>query len=389
VSAPLHVLHVSTALRWSGAADQCLALALAMDAAGDRAPVACQPGSMLHLRARAGGLRTLPVLMRGPGDVAAARTLRGFVARYGVPVLHAHDRRARALSALASLGGRALRVATRRHVGPTPAGLLGLSRRGLTALPSRLGVDRWVAVSSRVAAGLSASGVRVQDVQVIAPGVPVDSDPARDLATRSRTLPPLGLAGHRGPLIGTLQRLDQRQALDPLIASVHQLRRRWPELRVILAGEGEQRQFIQAQVARERLSDVILVPGWVDDGPALLAALDAYVAPGCAEGDRVSLASAQAAACPLVASAVGDVPSLVEDGCTGLLVRPGDSAALTAALERLLSHPEWANGLGQAARRAARERSSLGAMVQGHRRLYAGAGERDPGARGLPSLVAP
>jgi glycosyltransferase involved in cell wall biosynthesis len=79
-----------------------------------------------------------------------------------------------------------------------------------------------------------------------------------------------------------------------------------------------------------------------------------------------------AAARPIVASAVGAVPELIEDGAHGLLVPPGDSTALARAIARLLGDRELARRLGEAARWRARERYGREAMVRRFEDFYAG-----------------
>jgi glycosyltransferase involved in cell wall biosynthesis len=77
-----------------------------------------------------------------------------------------------------------------------------------------------------------------------------------------------------------------------------------------------------------------------------------------------------AASRPAVATAVGGTPEVLEDGVTGWLVPPGSPEALAAALEEALRHPEEAARRGAAARRAAVERLSIGAMVKRHEAFY-------------------
>lgn len=359
MSQPHSVLHVVSTLRWCGAAEQCLALAEAQNEAGDAVVVACQPGSPLQRRARAAGIQILPVLMRGAGDVSAVRTLRSFVTRHGITLVHSHDRRARALVAVTTLGGLARRVATRRKP--------GAPRRGLTGLGRRLGVDHWVAISPAVAESLYQSGLARDDVSVIPPGVPLEGGPPRDDESRARVLPRFGLAGHTGPLVGSVHQLDEREGMEQLVEAAGLLAPHCPGLKIVVAGEGDQRQFVNALVNRRRLEDVVLLPGWTDHAADLLAALDVYVAPGA---DHVSLARALAAGCPVVAVDDGDNRDLVDHEQSGLLVPARDGQALSDALGRLLGHREYAEGLGASARRVSRERASLGAMVHAHQRLY-------------------
>jgi glycosyltransferase involved in cell wall biosynthesis len=109
----------------------------------------------------------------------------------------------------------------------------------------------------------------------------------------------------------------------------------------------------------------------VADVPSFLAGLDVAVLPSRAEGMSNAVLEYMAAGRPIVATAVGATPELLADGEHGLLVPPGDPAALAAAIGKLLRQPELARRLGAAARRRARERYSREAMVRRFEAFYA------------------
>jgi glycosyltransferase involved in cell wall biosynthesis len=106
--------------------------------------------------------------------------------------------------------------------------------------------------------------------------------------------------------------------------------------------------------------------------PDVLAAVNVSVLPSLSEGLSNSILESMAAGVPVVATAVGGTPELVEDGVTGYLVPPRDAAALAAAITRLLDDPTLARRLGEAGRRRVVERFSLAAMVGATERLYLG-----------------
>jgi glycosyltransferase involved in cell wall biosynthesis len=141
-------------------------------------------------------------------------------------------------------------------------------------------------------------------------------------------------------------------------------------LKVLIGGEGEERSALEAQVRAAGLEGIVEFPGRILDVPAFLAGLDIAVLPSRAEGMSNALLEYMAAARPIVATAVGATPDLLADGRTGLLVPPEDPTALADALAQLLSQPEQARQLGEAARLEARQRFSRPAMVRRFEEFY-------------------
>ncbi len=133
-----------------------------------------------------------------------------------------------------------------------------------------------------------------------------------------------------------------------------------------VVGDGASRPAVQA--ALSRFGDRITYIGAIDQAAlgAVYAAADLYVWPAVNEAFGMALLEAQAAGLPVVAGRVRGVPEVVRDGRTGLLVPPGDAAALGAAISRLVGDPALRRGFGaEAARWVRRERT----IVQASRHL--------------------
>jgi glycosyltransferase involved in cell wall biosynthesis len=139
--------------------------------------------------------------------------------------------------------------------------------------------------------------------------------------------------------------------------------------RIAIAGDGPDRAGIEAAIRHDGGAPVELL-GERDDVPELLAAADVFVLPSRSEGMPLSVLEAMAAGVPVVASAVGGVPELVVDGVTGVLVPPGDAAALAAALARLAGDAAERERMGAAARRRAEAEFGIEACRRRHLDLY-------------------
>ena len=125
-----------------------------------------------------------------------------------------------------------------------------------------------------------------------------------------------------------------------------------PDAHLTLVGDGPDRPTLEAKVKRLGIADQVTFTGYLgqDDVAAALNAADLLVLPSFAEGVPVVLMEAMAARLPVIASRVGGVQELVEDGVSGRVLPPGDIDALVAALDGLLSDPDMRAQMGQAGR---------------------------------------
>ncbi len=153
------------------------------------------------------------------------------------------------------------------------------------------------------------------------------------------------------------------------------------DVRLVIVGDGPERARIEARIREKRLDGRVAVRGRVSDAElqAAYAAADAFVLPavvdrrGDTEGLGVVLLEAMNHRVPVIASAIGGITDIVEDGVSGMLVPPGDATALAAALGRLARAPDLAAGLGEAGYRRLRERFSWDAITRRWLEVYAAA----------------
>jgi glycosyltransferase involved in cell wall biosynthesis len=144
-------------------------------------------------------------------------------------------------------------------------------------------------------------------------------------------------------------RLHRQKGLDTLVRAMPALP---PGTRVTLAGDGPERAALQRLAGGLGVADRLRVTGFVPHRavPGLLAGADVVVLPSRYEELGTALVEAMAAGRPVVAAAVGGIPELVRDGVDGLLVPPGDPAALAAAVSRVLGDPALGARLGRSGR---------------------------------------
>ena len=180
------------------------------------------------------------------------------------------------------------------------------------------------------------------------------------------------------PLIGTVSVLRPQKALDVFIRASADLLRDDPDLRVLLAGDGPLRGELTELVQSLGVEDRLLMLGYRSDASDVMAALDVAVSSSTFEGSPLAVMEYMESARPIVATRVGGVPDLIDDGVHVRLVEPGDQPALTEAIRRMVSDREAARRMGEAARERRRHEFTVELMVRRlealYERLVAGAG---------------
>jgi|Deesub1362B_J571_1020462.scaffolds.fasta_scaffold00760_5 glycosyltransferase involved in cell wall biosynthesis len=139
---------------------------------------------------------------------------------------------------------------------------------------------------------------------------------------------------------------------------------------LLLVGDGELKFQVERYVQKLRLGKQVRFLGQRNDIPQILAASDIFVLSSRWEGLPYTIIEAMMAGLPVVASRVGGVPELVEDGVTGFLVPPKDPQALAEALQKLLDDPEMRYHMGKAGREKALREFTLDRMLWEIERVY-------------------
>jgi glycosyltransferase involved in cell wall biosynthesis len=184
----------------------------------------------------------------------------------------------------------------------------------------------------------------------------------------------LGLA-EGTPLVAVVSRLTELKGLEHFLDAAAALKPRYPQARFLIVGETapNNREYLPAlQRLAERLGvdDRVIFTGLRSDVPALLSSVDVSVMPSLNEALSNVLLESMAAGAPTVATRVGGTPEALVDGASGLLVAPGDSAALARAIARILDDPALGSRLGAGAQARIADRFSVDRMVTATESLY-------------------
>lgn len=217
------------------------------------------------------------------------------------------------------------------------------------------GADRVIAVSRAVAGKVTGTQARA-----IYSGVEVLNEESGFVWPASAT----------GRVLGTAGRLAKVKGITYLVQALAALRQEMPDIRLDIAGSGPERVSIEMEVRNLGLENHVRFLGWCSDLQPIFAGWDIFVQPSLQEGFGLATLEAMAAGLPVVATEVGGLPEIVENGKTGWLVPPKDPAALADRLRALLLNPQERRAMGAAGRTRVLEHFSARQMVTRISDLY-------------------
>ncbi len=353
-----------------GAQEHLYSLLTRLDATRyDASVVALSPGSAVRKLQRAG----IPVLViEEPDDAIAVGALAAHLAEVRPDVIHNHMYRAetvgtRAAIALGEIGHRRPYVVSTVHSSRVRSEADRQTLRDLTPH-----IDQLIAVSKMIEQKLVDEGRTTAPVRRIYNGVDLSRYDKQEACC---TLPDEYGMEPGSQIVGVVARLEPEKGHPTLIEAWPQVLRAVPDAYLLVVGEGSRREELEAQARALRVAHRIVFTGRRDDVPAVTAALDVAVLPSYREAQGLSVLEAMALSRPVVASNVGGIPEMIEDGRTGLLVPPHDAEALARAISRLLLDHPYADTLGRAGHDLVHDRFCIELMVSAVQSIY------DEGAR--------
>jgi glycosyltransferase involved in cell wall biosynthesis len=296
-----------------------------------------------------------------PATPAAWRELYALMRRESIDVVHAHMPRASVPGAIVARLARVPVVISHEH-GSTLEGktMRRFLDRNVVARMSTvvLAVSEWDRRQL-----IELQGMPPERIQVFSNGIVTPPEEGPDV--RPELGVPEGL-----PLIGSVGRLYEQKGYEYLVEAVAVLKRRGRRLRCLILGLGPEEQRLRDLIAELDVHEEVQLTGRRADAIDVVRALDVAVLPSRWEGSPLVVMEYMALGAPIVATAVGGVPEMIEDGVHGLLVAPQDPEALAAGIERVLADRALGRRLGAAARSRQRERYDLSVVEHRLEQLY-------------------
>jgi glycosyltransferase involved in cell wall biosynthesis len=344
------ILQIVSCRGWSSDAYWAARATVELERAGHDVTLVCKRRSEARVirRAREAGVSRIETLTlaSGVGPLADGLDLRRLVTWLPeAQILHVHRGKEHWLAALANRASYLRRplVRTRHIVQPVRPHALNRWLYGRAT-------DRIVTVTEAIRRQLVAGGLATEDRVVAMPGgvdvdrFRADAPPTRDKGIRAT----LGLA-HDVPIIGLVSGFRVMKGQQTVVDAAARLAAGGRRFHLLLIGQGPFAPRVRAQIEAAGLADRISVLGFVDDLPAAMAGLDVALY-SALESDGMSrvLFEYLASGVPVVASRVGVVPEILEDGRTALLVPPGEPGPLAEAVARLMDDPSRRREMGSA-----------------------------------------
>ncbi len=235
-------------------------------------------------------------------------------------------------------------------------GAAALALRRAMDAATRTRVDRYIAVSEAVAAGLRSGGADPARIEVVLNGI--DFVALDEAAARSDTVPALGDA----PVVACIARLEPVKGVEHFVRAAAFV----DGAVFAVAGTGSLESRLREIAAAQHGGSRVEFLGSVPSAAALMVRADVVCVPSLSEAFGLVAGEAMALGRPLVATRVGGLPEVIDDGETGLLVDAGDPAALAAAVGQLLGDRDLAARLGAAGRERARALFDAERMAAGY-----------------------
>jgi glycosyltransferase involved in cell wall biosynthesis len=341
----LSFLFLDTERVWRGGQDQLLTLLNGLINRGHNVHLVCQPGSVLEERARRVDVAVHPIAIRNEIDLLAFIRLVSLIRQIQPQILAFNTPRPIFLGNLASRLTRVrARIIFRRVNFP-------LRRSPITRLKYTWGIDCIIAISASIKSQLLARGLPAGLIRTVYEGM--------DIAHFRRH------ENSRSPIpgapvvVGTLAHLSPEKGIDQLIKAAALIPDVGSRIRFVIVGEGKCRADLEQQVIASGLDKCFQFAGFQEHTRDFLEKFDIFVLPSLSEGLSSAILSAMASGLPVVATNVGGIPELVQEGENGLLVPSSNPAALAKAIARLADDPAERSRMGQRGRMLIEEKFTL------------------------------
>ena len=315
----------------------------------------------LHQRAESEGIESHVIACAGRLDWPVVRSIRELSQSTGADVVHAHGYKADIYTWFALRRSLTPIVSTSHNWIDENAVVSLYNKADRLILRKYASV---IAVSGQVKEKLLHSGVRDRKIRIIRNGI--------DSCRFANSAPSLRASarGEGDPVVGFAGRLSREKGCDLFVRATARVLTSVPNAKFIMAGDGPEREALERLIDQLGVRASVALVGRRDDMPNVYASFDIAVLSSRDEGLPIAVLEGMASGLPWVATMVGEVPKIITDGESGLLVPVEDVEALAAKIVVLLKNPEERCRLGEGARRRVEMEFSVDRMASEYLDIY-------------------
>ncbi len=320
----------------------------------------------IELEGRRRGLEILKLPLRNGFSLEGGRKVIEMACAVGTDIIHSHGYKPDILLGFLPRRWRKVPVLSTLH-GWTATSMF--SKMGIYRLLNAVALkrlDRVISVSSVTAgnAVFRILGIRAAVVNNGIPHVSFEKDFLK------RAFPEIAELCEKRFAIISVGRLSREKGSSILLEAVGRLVKEGEDVFLALVGEGPERARLENLAKVNGISERTVFLGYQHAAFRLLPYFDVFVLPSLTEGLPVTMLEAMQAGTPIVATRVGEVPQLLEDGALGQLARPGDVKSLAQAIGKVINHQGEAGEKASLCRIKAIETYSVESMCRAYKRHY-------------------
>ncbi len=300
------------------------------------------------------------IKMKNVFDIKAAKKIAAYCKTNDIDIIQTHFLRENYIGILSKIFNPKVKVIWTAHLMAENKGII----RFFNKIFSKF-VDKIVCVSEAVEDSLIKEGISSNKTKVIYNGVdtnyfvPMEGTLREQLSINSDTL-----------VLTTVSRFNKAKGHDFLIEGLKELERHISDFKVLLAGVGEEQDFIEQKVKKYGLEEQIIFLGYREDIPQILSAADIYVSPSESEAISFSIIEALSCCRPVVATEVGGVPEIFEKGNCGKLIPFGDTKKFAKAIIDLYNNKQEYELVKSNSRNLVKDNFSQNKMLDETYKLY-------------------
>jgi glycosyltransferase involved in cell wall biosynthesis len=314
--------------------------------------------------AKRNGIGTVYFTMSRGFNPLGIHTILKFIRDNNIELVHSHGYKPNIF--FSSVRRCGFKVITTAHgwSGST-SGLRGRIYQNLDALALRR-MDRIVAVSDGVLHDLVAHGIKINKIDVIPNGIVIKSMGSIDIAAVRRQYE----LDEDDFILGCVGRLEEVKGHRYIIEAMPDILRTIPHCKLLIAGGGPLEHQLLALIEQLGLSTSVKLIGYHENIEDFISMLDLFVMPSIIEGLPMALLEAMSSCKPVLASAVGGIPTALKSLDSCLLVPPADSHAIAVRIKQLAKDATRLTDLGKQARHVVEEKFSSERMVKQYASIY-------------------